>query len=82
MLKVHGELVSATNELIKQNHGCHKKQIQRLEKEINKKDEMKLIIQQFLIKQLRSTWNIVDVLNRKFDEMLAVLGHLFDHLAA
>ena len=82
MFKVHDYLVAATNDLIKQTHVRHEKQIQRLEKEIKKKDEMNLIIQQVLIKPIRSTWNIVDVPNRKFDEMLAILGHLFDYLAA
>ena len=52
MLKVHEVLVIATNDLIKQTHIRHGKQIQRLEKEIKKKDEMNLIIQQVLIKLL------------------------------
>ena len=34
------------------------------------------------MKLLRSTWNIVDVTNRKFVEMLDILGHLFDHLSS
>lgn len=41
-----------------------------------------MILQQVLIKLLQSTLNIVDVLKHKFDEMLAILGHLFDHLAS
>ena len=44
MLKVHEDLVYATNDLIKKNHVRHEKKIQRLEKEIWKKDEMNLII--------------------------------------
>ena len=81
MLKVHDDLVSVTNDLIKQTHVHHEKQIQRLEKEIRKKDEMNLIIQQVLIKLLRSTWNIIDVPNRKFDEMIAILSSTFKHLS-
>ena len=34
MLKFHDDLVATTNDLIKQTHILHKKQIQRLEKEI------------------------------------------------
>ena len=45
MLKVHDDLVAATKDLIKQTHVRHEKQIQRLEKEIRKKDEMNLIMQ-------------------------------------
>ena len=52
MLKVHDDLVAAINELIKHTHVRHEKQIQRLETEIKKKDEMNLIIQQVLIKLL------------------------------
>ena len=52
MLNVHDDLVAAINDLIKQTHMRHEKQIQRLEKEIRKKDEMNLIIQQVLIKLL------------------------------
>ena len=81
MLKVHDDLMSATNDLIKQTHVCHEKQSQQLEKEIKQKGEMNLIIQKVLIKLLRSPWNIVDVPNRKFDEMLVVIGLLFGHLA-
>lgn len=82
MLNVHNDLVDATNELIKQTHVHHEKQIQRLEKEIRKKDEMNLIIQQVLIKLHRACWNIVDVSSNKFDEMLSILATLFDHLKA
>lgn len=49
MLKVYDDMISATNELIKQIYVRQEKQIQRLEKEIKKKDEMNLIIQQVLI---------------------------------
>lgn len=82
MLKVHGDMIDATNELIKQTQVHHEKQIQRLEKEIRKKDEMNLIMQEVLIKLLRDYWNIVDVSNNKFDDMLSILGQLFDHLKA
>ena len=81
MLKVHDDLVFVTNDLIKQTNVRHEKQIQRLEKDIKNKDQMNLIIQQVFFKLLWSTWNIVDVPNWKFDEMLAVLRHLSDHLA-
>ena len=82
MLKVHEDLVAATNDLIKQTYICHEKQIQRLEKEIKQKDEMNMIILQVLIELLLSTWNIVDVLNRKLDEMISILDDMFKHLAA
>lgn len=82
MLIVHDDLVSATNSLIKQTHVHHEKQIQRLEKEIQKKDELSLIMQQVLIKLLKASWNIFDVPNHKFDEILSILGNLFDHLKA
>ena len=42
---------------------------------------MNLIIQQVLIKLLRSTWNIVDVPNHKFDEMISILSTTFKHLS-
>ena len=45
MLKVHDDLVAATNNLINQTHVRHEKQIQRMEKEIKKKDEMNMILQ-------------------------------------
>ena len=82
MLKVHDDLVAVTNDLIKKTHVRHEKQIQRLEKEIRKKDEKNLIMQQVLLKLLRARWNIVDVLNNKFDEMLSILAQLFNHLKA
>lgn len=43
---------------------------------------MNLIMQQVLLKLLRAYWNIVDVLNNKFDEILSVLQELFNHLKA
>ena len=61
MLKIHDDMLNASNELIKQTRIHHEKQIQHLEKEIRKKDEMNLIMQQVLIKILRACWNIVDV---------------------
>ena len=82
MLKIHDDMLNASNELIKQTRIHHEKQIQRLEKEIRKKDEMNLIMQQVLIKILRACWNIVDVPNNKFDEMRSILSQLFDHLKA
>lgn len=81
MLKVHDDLVAAANDLIKQNHVLHEKQIQRMEKEIKKMDEMNMMIQQVLIKLLCSTWNIVDVPNRKCDEMIAILSNMFKLLS-
>lgn len=75
-------MIGATNELIKQNYVRHEKQIQRMEKEIKKKDGTNLIMQQVLIKLLKECWNIVDVRNHKFDEMLSILVRLFDHLIA
>lgn len=52
MLKAHDDLVTATNDLIKKTHVHHEKQIQRLEKEIQKKDELNGIMQQVLLKLL------------------------------
>ncbi|CAI9298899.1 unnamed protein product [Lactuca saligna] len=52
MLKIHDNMINATNELLKQTHMCHEKKIQWLEKEIKKKDELNLIMQQVLIKLL------------------------------
>ena len=43
---------------------------------------MNLIIQRVLLKLLRACWNIFDVPNNKFDEMLAILEKLFNHLKA
>ena len=82
MLKIHDDMISATNKLIKQTHIRHEKQIQRLEKEIRKKDEMNMIMQHILIKLFRACWNIFYVPHNKFDEMLSILGSLFDHLKA
>lgn len=45
-------MISATNELIKQAHFHHEKQIQWLKQDILKKDEQNLIMQQVLIKLL------------------------------
>ena len=53
-----------------------------MEKGIKKKDEMNLIMQKVLIKLLGAWWNIVDVPNHKFNEMLSILSKLFDHLKA
>ena len=73
MLKVHDDLVAATNDLIKKTHVGHEKQIQRLGKEIRKKDGMNLIMQQVLLKLIKAAWHIVDVPNHKFDEMILIL---------
>lgn len=70
------------SKLVKQTHVRHEKKIQRLENEIRKKDEMNLIMQQVLLKILRACWNIVDVPNNKFDDMVPILGKHFDHLKA
>lgn len=75
-------MIGASNELIKQTHARNEKHIQRLENEIWKKDEIKLIMQHFLIKLPKACWNIVDALNHKFDEMLSIMAKLFDHLKA
>lgn len=82
MLKVHHDMIGSTNELIKQTNVRHEKQMKRLEKEIQKKDEMNLIMQNVLIMLLRACWNIMDVPNHKFGEMLSILSQLFDHLKA
>lgn len=39
-------------------------------------------MQQVIIKLLKVCWNIVNVLNNKFDEILSILGQLFNHLKA
>ena len=44
MLQVHDDMLNASNKLIKQTHIRHENQIQCLEKEICKKDEMNLIM--------------------------------------
>lgn len=72
MLKVHDDLVSATNKLIKQTHIFYEKQIQALEKEIRGKDGMNLIMQQTFIKAIRSTQHFVDTTNHNFDEILSI----------
>lgn len=53
MLKIHDDMKSNTNELIKQTHVCPEKQIQILEKEINAKDGMNLILQRVFVKVIR-----------------------------
>lgn len=40
MLKIHDDMISATNELIKQTHVRQEKQIQRLEKEIKGRTQL------------------------------------------
>lgn len=82
MLKIQGDMNSATSELIKQTHVHLEKQIQRLEKEIRKKDEMNMIMQNVLIKLIRDIWNIVDVPNNNFDKMLVIIDETFAHLKA
>ena len=37
-------------------------------------------MKQVLIKLVQACWNIVEFPNKKFDEMLSILGNLFDHL--
>lgn len=75
-------MISATNEMIKQTHVQHEKQIQRLEKEIKKKDEMNLIMHHVLLKILWAFWNIADVPNNKFDEILFIIASLVHQLKA
>lgn len=82
MHKIYEDMISATNELIIQTHVRHEKQIQRLEKEIRKKHEMNMIMQQALIELIRATKNIIDVPNNKFDEMLVIINETFGHLKA
>lgn len=82
MLKIHDDVISATNDLIKKTDVHHEKQIQWLEKEIHQKDAMNMVMQEVPIKLIHSTWNIVDVLNNKFDEMLIILDEIFTDLKA
>lgn len=51
MLKVHDDMLSATDNLIKRTHVQHEKHIQRLEKEIFHKDTMNMVMQDVLIKR-------------------------------
>lgn len=44
MLKIHDDMIFATNKLIKQTHDCHEIQTQRLEKEIIHKDAMNMVM--------------------------------------
>lgn len=41
-----------------------------------------MIMQQVLMKLIQACWNIVDILNNKFDEILTILGPLFDDIKA
>lgn len=80
MLKTHDDMINSTNELINQTHVRYEKEIQQLEKEIQKKDAMNMIMQEVLIKLIRATWNVVDVPNNKFDEMLVIIDQTFTNL--
>ena len=82
MLKVHDDMFSATNTLIKQTHVRHEKQIQRLENEIDHKEAMKTVMQEILIMVIRADQHHLDVSNYKFDEMLHIIDEKFNHLKA
>lgn len=82
MLKVHDNVVAATNELIKPTHVYHEKPIQHLEKEIWAKDNMNMIMQQVVIKLIRYAQKFVDILNYKFYEVLLVMEATLDTLKA
>ena len=41
-----------------------------------------MVMQEVLIKLIRSTWNIVDIPNHKLDEMLVILDEAFTDLKA
>lgn len=43
---------------------------------------MNMVMQEVLIKLIRSTWNIVDIPNHKLDEMLVILDEAFTDLKA
>ena len=73
MLKIHDDVISSINKIIKQTHVHHEKQIQRLEKEIKQKDGFSLIIQEVIIKVIHSAQNFVDTPNHKFDTILLVM---------
>lgn len=82
MLKTHDDMINSTNELINQTHVRYEKQIQQLEKEIQKKDAMNMIMQEVLIKLIRATWNVFDVPNNNNYEMLIIIYETFSHLKA
>ncbi|CAI9299913.1 unnamed protein product [Lactuca saligna] len=75
MLRIHDDMISATNELIKQSHVRHDKQI---EKEFKQKDGFNMIMHEVLIKVIRSTQHFVDTPNHKFDTMLLVMEETLD----
>ncbi|CAI9277347.1 unnamed protein product [Lactuca saligna] len=82
MLKIHDDMIIATNKLIKYTHVHHEKQIQRIEKEICQKYAMNMVMSEVLINRIRSTYNILDVLDHKFDEIFVILDETFAHLKA
>ncbi|CAI9261638.1 unnamed protein product [Lactuca saligna] len=76
---LHDYMINFTDKPIKQTHFRHEKQIQRLEKEIHKENEMNMIMQHVLLKLIHATWNVADVLNNKFYEMLVNIDETFSH---
>lgn len=73
MLKIHDDIISATNELIKQTHVHYENQIQHLEKEIKQKNGFHMIMHQVLIKSIRSVQHFMDTPNQKFEDMILIL---------
>ena len=82
MLKVHDDMLYATNTLINQTDVHHEKHIQRLEKEIHYKDAMNTVMQEVLIKVIHAAQRHLSVPNYKFDEMLLILDETFAQLKA
>lgn len=82
MLKVHDDMLYATNTLINQTDVHHEKYIQRLEKEIRYKDTMNMVMQEVLIKVIHAAQRHLNVSNYKFDEMLLILYETFAQLKA
>lgn len=82
MFKIHDDMITTTNELIKQTHVCQEKKIQILEKEILHKDVMNMVMQEVLIKVIWSAQHFMDTLNHKFDEMLLILEETLYHIKA
>lgn len=82
ILKIHDNMISATNELIKTIHVHHENQIQRLKKEILHADAMDMVMQEVLMKVVQSAQQFVDTPNHIFDEILIILDETFNHLKA
>lgn len=54
MLKIHDDMIFATNEMINETHVRHEKQIQWLKKETLHKDTMNMVMQEVLNKFIYS----------------------------